>query len=89
MASPDNIHTSSIVKTKKVIFGNMYVYKHTYTHVITIHEKRGNEFESSQGGMYGRLWREEREKFNYNLKIRQFTFLQRHQDNEAHRGISL
>ena len=43
---------------KQVIFKNIFVYTHTYIHAITISlKKRGCEFE---GGVYDRVWREER-----------------------------
>jgi hypothetical protein len=32
--------------------------------VATIKEKRGHEFERKQEGIYGRIWREEREEIN-------------------------
>ena len=37
---------------------------HTYLHATTIKEKRGHEFEWQQGGVYGRVWTEEREGGN-------------------------
>ena len=58
--------------TQQVIFRNICVYAHTYTHAITISEKRGHEFEREKGGAYGRLRRRkgQREMFllDYNLR---------------------
>jgi hypothetical protein len=52
------IHTSNIIRTKKIIFRNIYVY--TYIHIIIISEKRGHKFEREQAEVYGKEEREER-----------------------------
>lgn len=39
------------------------MYTHTYIHT-TISEKGGHEFGRDQGGVYERVWREERERRN-------------------------
>ncbi len=46
---------------------HVYVYIHTYTymHMTTINEKRGHEFEGTQGEIYRRIWREAWEGGNY------------------------
>lgn len=62
--SPVNIHTSSIIWTQQILFGNICVYTNTYMHAITIDEKRGHEFEGDQEGVYERVWREEGEGRN-------------------------
>lgn len=41
--------------------GNIYVYTNPYLHVTIINLKRGHEFESYQGGVYGEDCREKRE----------------------------
>lgn len=43
MISLGNIYTSFIIQTEPATFRNIYV--HTYIHVTTISEKRGNKFE--------------------------------------------
>lgn len=37
------------------------LYTDIYVHAIKMNEKRNPEFEGEQGGIYGRVWRKERE----------------------------
>lgn len=60
MAHLGNIHTRKVIWGKQVTVRNIYAY--TYTHVITIDEKSGYEFEGERKGVHGRVWREERGK---------------------------
>lgn len=46
------------------VLRNTYVYTHTYMYIIVISEKRGQEFEREQVGVYKRIWREEKEWIN-------------------------
>ena len=62
MVSPENIQVT--------LYGLNRFFKcilHTHTqksmYAIIISEKRGHEFEE-QGGSYGRIWQEERERIN-------------------------
>lgn len=49
--NPENIHTSIIVWTEQLIFGN--INKYTHMHAITTDGKRGHGFEGKQEGVYG------------------------------------
>lgn len=42
----------------------MYACTYIYMHAIKINEKRGYKFEGEWGGLYKRVWREERERRN-------------------------
>lgn len=61
--SPGNTHASNIIQIRN----RLYL---SYIHAITIGEKkRGYDSKGEQGGVYGTAWREERKKYNYNLKF--------------------
>lgn len=62
MVHHENIYTSNI-QTWPVV-RNIHVYTRKYLHVITIHVKRGHEFERVHGGVHGRVWRGEKEGGN-------------------------
>lgn len=47
MVSLENIHTSTAIQTKQVIFRNTHVLTSTYMYAITS-ETRGHEFEEEQ-----------------------------------------
>ena len=57
MVGPENTHVSDIMDSEQIIFRNMYVYK--YMHTLTINERRGYEYDTEQGGVYVRVWKEE------------------------------
>lgn len=40
----------------------MDIYVYTYMHITTINVKRGYKVERDKGGVYERLWREERKE---------------------------
>lgn len=63
MMSPENIHTST--QTAQVVFTYLGIYRYTYMYVATSNDRRGHEFEREQGGLYGRLWRKEKEGGNH------------------------
>ena len=75
---PENMHTSSIIKTEQAMFRNTHTYTYIYIcmyvciymDVTTINEKRSHEFKQEQGGVYGRVWGGKRREglYNYNLK---------------------
>lgn len=61
MANQENIYTSNIIQTGKVmamylgIYRYMYTHTtHTHMHATTIKEKKGHEFKGEQGG--GDIW---------------------------------
>lgn len=51
---PENIHTSYIMPTVKVIFRIINVYTNTSMHTITISIKRSHELEAEKGEFGGR-----------------------------------
>lgn len=57
--SPEHIHTSKVIQT---VFRNIYTFMHIY--VTKINEKGGHKLKRKHGGIYGKLWREEREGDN-------------------------
>lgn len=56
MVSPEHIYTSNIIQSEQIVLKHlgMYVSTYTYMFVTTINERRGHEFESDQGSIYGR-----------------------------------
>lgn len=44
------MHISKIIWTQLVIFRNMFAYRNTYMHTITINEKRGHGLAEERGG---------------------------------------
>lgn len=40
-----------------------------YMHSIAISEKRGHELEGEWGGVYGKVWKEERKERNVVIKL--------------------
>jgi hypothetical protein len=58
VAIPENIHTSSIIKTELPIVRNIHVY--TYMHATAINRERDHKLEKVHGRVGGRVWREEK-----------------------------
>lgn len=64
MVRPENMYTSNIKEAQQVIFGNIYVHANVSIHVITFDETRSHKFEGQQGGVYERIWRDEKKRRN-------------------------
>lgn len=47
----------------------MHIYVDTSMHTVTTDEKRSYEFEGEWIGIYGRVWREEKEERNVVIKV--------------------
>ena len=58
MVSPENVHTSNIIRTKQVLF--MYLRVCVCVCVTTFKVKMVYEYEREQGEVHGRIWKEER-----------------------------
>lgn len=44
----------------QIIFKNKYVYTNIHMQIVTISDKKNHEFKVGCGGIYKRVWREER-----------------------------
>lgn len=64
MVNLENMHISKIIWNQLVIFRNIFAYRNTYMHTITINEKRGHGFAEERGGVFDRVWRKGRNKCN-------------------------
>lgn len=67
------MHTSNVIQTEQVVFRSKYTYTtDTYMLACDKSERGGHEGEGEWGGVYGRVWEEEKEGRNvviyYNLK---------------------
>lgn len=58
MASPEDIHKSSIIEPEQIIF------KYVCVSVTTIDEKRNHEFERKNEDIYKGFWRKRRDGRN-------------------------
>lgn len=68
MIRPENIYKSSIIQTNQVVFMNLRIYMY----VITINEKRSHENKRQKGGLFVRVWDEEREGKNHIIIISKY-----------------
>lgn len=59
MVISEVIHKSNFIPNE-IKFRNTYVQPHTYINVVEINKIR-HEFEREQGGVYGKVWKEEME----------------------------
>ena len=55
------MHTNNIIRTQQVYIRNIYANTNPYMFAIIINEKAGHDFEGKQGGVYARVWSDERE----------------------------
>lgn len=68
------MHTNNIIRTQQVYIRNIYANTNPYMFAIIINEKAGHDFEGKQGGVYARVWSDERERRNV-IKLQNFKKL--------------